>query len=69
MISGEEFFTKGNDDEEQEEADPNQITLMDAIDEITNEDPDEDETDELTVEDSAEELVEVDDEDIHTFDA
>ena len=69
MVSGEEFFTNTNDDEEEkEEVDPNQITLMDAIDEITNED--EEETDELTVEDSVEEeLVEVeDDEDIHTFD-
>lgn len=68
MVSGEEFFTKGNDDEEQEEVDPNQTNLIDAIDEITNEDPDEDETDELTVEDSTEELVEVEDEDVHTFD-
>jgi len=68
MISGEEFFTKGNDEEEQEEVDPNQTNLIDAIDEITNEDPDEDETDELTVEDSTEELVEMEDEDdIHTF--
>lgn len=64
MVSGEEFFTKGNDDEEKEEVDPNQINLMDAIDEITNED--EEDTDEVTVEDHAEE-VEVE-EDVHTFD-
>jgi len=66
MVSGEEFFTKNKEDED--EVDPNQINLIDAIDEVTNEDPDEDETDELTVEDSTEELVEVEDENVDTFD-
>lgn len=59
MISGEQFFTKGNDEDE---IDPAQTNIIDTIAEVEAENEDEDED---VIEESVEEEVE---EEVHTFD-